>query len=1789
MKKQFLLLSFLFLTIFLFGQGTINCFPGSGDYNTGSTNGTSFTQTSLIKTESAGIEAGWARFDISTIPAGATIQTLELNLYVAVDNNAYWRVMSMEYDPLSGTAADVFTDCTDGTMYAEWQGANFPEPGWFIADLGTDAVITAQAQMDDGWFAISIWEWETFTGYAITCDGWNETNQPYLAVSYLVAGAPLPAYAPIPQDESVAVDVEADVEWTFGANTENYDLFFGTDFPPMTKVVDNAISGVNGSWDPGTLLFNTDYFWQVVSRNSSKLLETPGPVWSFRTACDAYEVAVFEDFENTLPPVLPECWYKVENTFSQWAYVQTQPYNGIGDSYCVSMENADDLTAELLFISPLIDGGVSSKFVNFFAWGYSPQLSVGTISDPNDPATYNEISIVNLSGNYQDYQEFQVYFTNYTGTDNFIAFKHPVGNFYETIFIDEILIDYAPTCPKPTDLYAGEYSSTTAFIGWVENGSATMWNVEYGPKGFTPTGVPTFSTSQNPHEITGLMPSTVYEFYVQADCGAGDVSYWSGPYEFNTECELANVPVIEDFDLMDPPELPLCWSGLVESTSIWADVITVNYNFYTEPNSVYLTNSDDGTATTLFISPQLNEPVNSLWVNFFSLGYSPQVIVGTMSDPLVAATFTEFTTVDLTNDFQEFEIDFSTYSGTDQYIAFKAVYQFSYQGVFIDNIIIDHPPTCPKPTDALAYNFTTTSAVLEWTENGSATQWNIEYGLKDFLPGGVPNAIADANPYTLTGLDDATAYDYYVQADCGEGDVSYWVGPVSFKTACEATSVPYTEGFESAIIPDVPPCIIVENTNGDFNSWYATNDAAYAGSNSIRVNYNGSLAMNDWFFSAPLDLTGGETYIVQFYYTSNSSSYVEKMEVLWGSFPNSSAMVNGPIFSDENINYAFTWYEGVGYFTPTTDGVYYVGWHGYSVPDQYNLYVDEILIDVAPSCLKPSWLDVITVSSSSALLTWTENGTATQWNIEYGYTGFVPTGSANATADSNPFELTGLEPGTTYDYYLQADCGGGDVSWWSSPKTFTTLCEAAAVPVFEDFDGVSIPDLPDCWMKISESVSGFADVATVNYNFYSGPNCLTINNSDDANADLYFISAPISDGASGKYLNFFALGYAPQISVGTMADPYDPNTYNEITTLTLSTFYQEYEVFFTNYTGPDQFMAIKGVFTGMYQDIYIDDITIDHPPTCPKPSNLTAGGMTQTTATLGWTENGTATQWNIEYGEMGFTPTGVPTAVANTNPYNLTSLNDGTFYDYYVQADCGAGDLSYWVGPYTFKTLCYPAALPYEEGFEDVFVPLVPPCIAVENTNGDNLQWMTSMNTPNSGMYHLAISYTYNNPMDDWFFSPPLDLLGGQTYNVVFHYTTNSANYYENLEVKFGSAAVSDSMTSDPIFTDEMFAYNNIYQEASTSFSPEESGIYFVGWHGYSIPGQWDIYIDDIFIEWDNSLVISATATPEEICDGEGTQLNATAVGGSGNFNYTWTSEPPGFNSTLQNPTVSPTETTEYFLEVNDGLISMFDSVTVIVYDLPGTPGPPLGVSYLCANYPTSTYSTSGASGANTYSWALDPVAAGTVSGTGTSVTVNWTIGFTGNVNLVVTGLNNGCEGPASNPLLIIRYLPNVTLEPFSAVNPNWPAFELTGGAPAGGEYSGPGVDNGWFDPGIAGPGTHTITYTYTDANLCENFAEETILVDLGIGINENSGELNVSILPNPNDGQFTLAINSVDVEKVNIKVVNNFGKEVFVKRNISLHKDFSDIIDLSNFAKGLYYLYIYSDKINHIEKVIIK
>jgi hypothetical protein len=96
-------------------------------------------------------------------------------------------------------------------------------------------------------------------------------------------------------------------------------------------------------------------------------------------------------------------------------------------------------------------------------------------------------------------------------------------------------------------------------------------------------------------------------------------------------------------------------------------------------------------------------------------------------------------------------------------------------------------------------------------------------------------------------------------------------------------------------------------------------------------------------------------------------------------------------------------------------------------------------------------------------------------------------------------------------------------------------------------------------------------------------------------------------------------------------------------------------------------------------------------------------------------------------------------------------------------------------------------------------------------------------------------------------------------------------------------------------------------------------------------------------------------------------------------------------------------------------------------------------------------------------------------------------------INYTYTDVHGCNDDDTSN--IVVNTLPSVGLSNLTPVCQNFGPVTLSGGTPAGGVYSGPGVGGGIFYSGIAGPGQHTITYTYSNSNNCTNSSTETMTV----------------------------------------------------------------------------------------------
>ncbi|MBK7213164.1 MAG: hypothetical protein IPH88_07705 [Bacteroidales bacterium] len=513
-----------------------------------------------------------------------------------------------------------------------------------------------------------------------------------------------------------------------------------------------------------------------------------------------------------------------------------------------------------------------------------------------------------------------------------------------------------PTCPAPTALFTTGVLTTSAKLGWTENGTATAWDIELGLFGFTPSGTPTASgVVDNPYTYGGLTQSTTYSFYVRSYCSVSDQSTWVGPFSFTTECDVFAAPFIQNFNATTKPN---CWtiSGPQNwlFTNTWADYGADLVTDHSGTGGSFAGVDGSGSASLtgitlttpmIDISALTTERLRFYLFNNNINDASYQTLTVNMWDGAawIPAIYTWGPTMNNAA-WQEIIVDLTAYAVTGpiqfQFVVDKGAGSPFYDDMIIDDVYVENVPTCQNPSLLSATNITTTSADLFWNANGT-TAWEIEYGPFGFTQGtGTMITTGVTNPYTLGGLSAATSYSYYVRAYCAP-DYSFWIGPYTFSTLCTALTLPYAQNFDAVTAPAIPNCMLVSNENGDTQLWKTSASYNRSAPNSMYISYNASAAMDDWFYTPGFTLAPGQ-YKVSFWYRA-SGSYPEKLEVKWGTSQSAAAMTLGTIYDNPSINNS-AFAEGTGTFTVTSAGTYYLGWHGYSDADMWYLVVDDISI-----------------------------------------------------------------------------------------------------------------------------------------------------------------------------------------------------------------------------------------------------------------------------------------------------------------------------------------------------------------------------------------------------------------------------------------------------------------------------------------------------------------------------------------------------------------------------------------------------------------------------------------------------------------------------------------------------------------------------------------------------------------------------------------------------------------------------------------------------------------------------
>src|SRR5690606_32649238 len=288
--------------------------------------------------------------------------------------------------------------------------------------------------------------------------------------------------------------------------------------------------------------------------------------------------------------------------------------------------------------------------------------------------------------------------------------------------------------------------------------------------------------------------------------------------------------------------------------------------------------------------------------------------------------------------------------------------------------------------------------------------------------------------------------------NCGDDDVSGWAGPYSFFTGyCIPTgAVNNSDEIRNFTIGNL-----------------SNNSVASEGTNGYS-NYTSTIT--------PADLHAGFSYIASLTSGSGSGSH------------------GAAIWIDYNNNLVFDADEMVTFLPSSISGSSTVSFPEFTVPADtepgiYRLRVQyrysasgadlnpcsateyseiedyAVNILAAPTCLPVTDLTATDITATGATLSWTSDGSL--FDVEILEEGETPTGEPTYEGVTNNFTTTTpLTGSTTYNYWVRQDCGDDDLSIWTGPFSFATLCVPVdTLPYIENFDtyGTGTDSYPNCW------------------------------------------------------------------------------------------------------------------------------------------------------------------------------------------------------------------------------------------------------------------------------------------------------------------------------------------------------------------------------------------------------------------------------------------------------------------------------------------------------------------------------------------------------------------------------------------------------------------------------------------------------------------------------------------------------------------------------------------------------
>ena len=1288
-------------------------------------------------------------------------------------------------------------------------------------------------------------------------------------------------------------------------------------------------------------------------------------------------------------------------------------------------------------------------------------------------------------------------------------------------------------------------TSDSIYVSWTPTGTEYEWMVCCDSVCVT--------TTTTSYAFGGLTANTLYTISVRPLCGSdtGMAVYTT----VRTNClSIDSLPYIETFESSavggsSSAVFVNCWTRLTDATQYIYPYVSsyTDYNHTPGGNKGlywYRSSStgDYGNYQCLVLPP-VNEtlhPLNTLQLTFWARNsysdYYSWFIVGAMGSSSDITTFQPIDTVHIMGDaWALYEVPFNSYTGTANQMAIMSVNNNDYWYAYVDDFTIEAVPSCVRPNNLVSTGSTASSVSLDWTERGTATEWELAIETSSTTtPTGDTLLMADS--VTVTGLVGGTTYYFYVRSICGVGDTSQW--------SEECVSVPGTWNMRANQTDTLHSCGGVIYDDGGATGQYSGNQDSYI------------IIMPD----APNNLVS----VSGTSYTESSFDYIRIYDgigtsgtELWNDYGVSSNQTFGPLVSTSGPITVYFHSDG---------SIYYDGF-------AINVSCISAYCRVTNIQLDPS----VNESASQLALTWDTNG-ALYYEVEYGPAGFAQGSGTTMTTYTNSVIIPGLTALTNYDVYVRSICSSTDTGSWTMGTFQTTLCDNAQITAVgsENSTGTSYYAPVNNYYNytLSETIidsaefDGPMDIQYITYYYnYSSPS------TDKNNCTIYFQPTTLSTFGSSSDVVPLDTTTAVKVYTGPLNCTQGWNYF------TLDTMY--------HYDGMTNLLVIVDDNSGDYNTssyvfktepctgnkvlYYYSDTQNPDPMTisssysgtravaswrpvmqllscgaagCRQPV-ITSTSQTYESATVTWSGTGSAYEVNIkETTASDFTNADIP--VVGTS-YTFYGLQPATSYTVRVRQDCNADSLGY--SSWALSTIvtdsmpCLPPDsltvtditnatatfdwMPF--GFETMWE------VHVWNTAGFDSTYTVSSHPVILGGYTAGVSYnasvrplcgSAHNIQGDWGDTVTFTaatcpdvtgLAAGNVQPTSLTLSWNNNPAADTWVIEYGYTGFEQGSGTQAIATTTTYVVNGLLEETGYDFYVRA----MCGTDWYS----------------ENWAYVSAT-TPYGgvICDAPtgvsavvaGNAVTVSWTAGEGNISYELEYGPHGFThgtGTTQTAATSPI------------MISNLNYETQ--YDV--------YVRAFCEQNASSAWSvvtsfTTEAQGSED----CDPVLDLTITEiTQNSALVNWVAGATGSEWEVV--------------------LTNASGATLSEARTNEQHYQLNG----------------------LTPGTSYIVKVRTVCgdDQYSSFVS-TNFTTIAVGI-DGVAEASCTIYPNPTSSTTTISVNGVS-GKVKIAVVDMNGRTV-ASELLECSSDCTKTMDVDRLAQGAYFVRITGENVNMVKKLIVR